>query len=270
MNNIDDAARRPVRSPVRHLALLAGGALMVVAAAGCNSNSKSASSSPAAAGQTAVTGSSSADVSATSPTPSSSADTSTAPHTSSTRPSTSSSTMAVHYSTRSANPSGARSALPTGHTYVPPPGFPAWCQSSNLTVSLAPRIASQGPSYFVIAVKNTGGPCTLFKVHPLVWIWSVPMGKPVQTLPMTEAAAGAPPMVMAANETKYSAVNLWPHFTPNGGGDPTYLAVIANPVPTSSMADQRNLWLPAGTRIDTNGPSLGAYKASPAGAMAGI
>lgn len=139
-----------------------------------------------------------------------------------------------------------------------------------MTVSLAPRIASQGASVFVIAVTNTGPPCTLFKIHPLVWVWSVPLGKPVQTL-ASEATAGAPPLVMAANETKYAAVNLWPHFAPNGGADPTYLAVIANPVPGGSgLADERDLWLPASTKIDTSGASLGPYKATPAEAIVGV
>jgi hypothetical protein len=117
----------------------------------------------------------------------------------------------------------------------------------------------------VIAVKNTGARCTLYSYMPYVWITAGASGAPEQTRPLVLSGLGGAPMVMAAGQTKYAAIDLDPDSSPNAVAGYTTLAVTANPTPDTSGKDVQELRLPATAKVAK--AKLGLYNDNPADAI---
>ena len=236
------------------IALLAGGALVAVAATGCASSAaKPAASGPAATSSSATSGAP-GTVASSAPggasTSGSAGGSSSAPAGGST-----SAPAAASSSAGGANGGGVPSAPPVSH---------GPCANANVNVSLAPAISGQKSSVFVIAVKNTGATCTLGPI-PYVWITKSATDASDQTRPLIPSVDPNKKNVILSGTTLYAAIDMLPGALATTTGTYGDLAVTANPSPATSGKDVQDVALPASTA--EGNAMLGVYALSPAGAI---
>lgn len=100
---------------------------------------------------------------------------------------------------------------------------------------------------------------------PYVWITAGAGGGPEQTRPLVPTGLGGAPMVLAAGQTKYAAIDLNPDSAANAVAGYTTLSVTANPTPDTSGKDVQDLKLPAPAKVAN--AKLGLYNDNPADAI---
>jgi len=244
------------------IALLAGGALVAVAATGCASSAaKPAASGPAATSSSAASGA-----------PSTAA--SSAPGGAS-----SSGPVGGSSSAPAGGDTSAPAAVPSsaggnnggngGSTTAPvaaPVSRPV-CANANVNVSLAPAVSGQKSSVFVIAVKNAGATCTLGPI-PYVWITKSPTDASDQARPLIPSVGTGKKNVILSGTTLYAAIDLLPGALATTTGNYGDLAVTANPTPDTSGKDVQDVALPASSA--EGNAMLGLYALTPASAISQI
>jgi hypothetical protein len=239
------------------IALLAGGALVAVAATGCASSAaKPAASGPAATSSSAASGAPSTMASSAPGAASSSG------------PAAASSSAAVGGNTPAPAAGAPSSAGGTngGSTTAPaaPPVSHPVCANANVNVSLAPAAPGQKSSVFVIAVKNTGSTCTLGPI-PYVWITKSPTDASDQTRPLIPSVDRSKKNVILSGTSLYAAIDLLPGALATTTGNYGDLAVTANPTPDTSGKDVQDVVLPASSA--EGNAMLGVYALSPSSAI---
>ncbi|MEZ0108086.1 hypothetical protein ABH920_002084 [Catenulispora sp. EB89] len=249
------------------IALLAGGALVAVAATGCASSAaKPAASGPAATSSSAASG---APSTAASSAPGG-ASSSGAAGGSTSAPAGDSTTAPAAASSSAGGTSGGNSGgtgVNGGAVPSAPPVSHAACGNANVNVSLAPAVSGQKSSVFVIAVKNTGATCTLGPI-PYVWITKSPTDASDQTRPLIPSVDTGKKNVILSGTTLYAAIDMLPGALATTTGNYGDLAVTANPTPSTSGKDVQDVVLPASTA--EGNAMLGVYALTPASAISQI
>lgn len=236
------------------IALLAGGALVAVAATGCASNSPK----PTASGPASTT---TAAPSAGTPSAPGGAPSSAAGGASSSAPAGGSSTAP--------NADASSSPAPAGGTTAPaaaPVDHPV-CKNADLNVSLAPAVDGQKSSVFVIAVKNVGPTCTVGPI-PYVWITKSPTDASDETRPLIPSVEPGKKNIILTGTTVYSAIDLLPDSLATTTGTYGDLAVTANPSPDTTGKDVQDVVLPGS--MAEGGAKLGVYANNPSLAISQI
>ncbi|WP_194911352.1 hypothetical protein [Catenulispora rubra] len=237
------------------IALLAGGALVAVAATGCSSSAaKPAASGPAATSSSATSG---APSTVATPAPGGASSSAAAGGTTSTPAAAPSSAgdNSGNGGNNGGGPTTAPAAAPVSH--------PA-CANATVNVSLAPAVSGQKSSVFVIAVKNTGATCTLGPI-PYVWITKSPTDASDETRPLIPGVDTGKKNVILSGTTLYAAIDLLPGALATTTGNYGDLAVTANPTPDTSGKDVQDVPLPASSA--EGGAKLSVYALSPASAI---
>ena len=186
------------------IALLAGGALVAVAATGCSSNpAKSAAAGPAAGSSSAPGAPGTSTTSMPSAPGSASSSSASAP------PGGASSSAAGAPSTGAPAAGGATTAAS-----APPVSHPA-CDNAQLNASLA-QGDGQSPAIAVIAVKNTGPTCLINPI-PYVWIVKSPTDPSDELRPLVPGGTPgtAKLQTILTNTTLYAAVDVNPNSVPD-------------------------------------------------------
>ena len=247
------------------IALLAGGALVAVAATGCSSNA----AKPTASGPVAATSAASGAPSTATSSTQGGASNST-PAGGSTSAPAGGSTSAPDHTAPSSNsvggdggPDGGPDGGSTTAPAAPPVSHPV-CANANLNVALAPAVSGQKSSVFVIAVKNAGSTCTLGPI-PYVWITKSPTDASDQTRPLIPDVDTGKKNVILSGTTLYAAIDLLPGALATTTGTYGDLAVTANPTPDTSGKDVQDVQLPAASA--EGGAKLGVYALTPAAAI---
>jgi hypothetical protein len=232
------------------IALLAGGALVAVAATGCSSSAKSAASgAPATSSATTSAASSAATAPSTPAAPGPPTVTVTAPG---------------GVTTTTAQAGGASTApAAAGDGNGAPADHPV-CDNAKVNASLAPRIAGQSDSVFVIAVKNVGPTCTLGPI-PYVWIEKSPTDASDSARPLIPSVDTGKKNIIVSGTTLYAAVDLLPGVLATATGDYSDLAVTASSDPNDSGKDVQDVQLPSA--LPAGGAKLGVYALTPASAI---
>jgi len=237
------------------IALLAGGALVAVAATGCSSSTKPAAAGPAASSATTPAG---AQNTATPSAPNTAAGgTSALSNGSTTAPAANSSAPSTHAVGGDAPTSApAQNPAPVSHPL---------CDNAKLNASLW-QDKGQPPTNPVIAVKNTGPTCMINPI-PYLWIVKSPTDASDQLRPLVPGGTPgtAKPQTFLSGTTLYAAVDLAPNSAPDTATGYSYLEVTANPTKDSSGKDVQDLRLPV--TINVSGPKLGVYATNPSNAL---
>lgn len=233
------------------IALLAGSALVAIAATGCSSNAAKPTASGPAAGTSASSGS-----------PGGTPSSGTAP--------ASDSAPAPAGGTSSAPNAGAPSSAPAGNVTTAPAAAPVShpvCANADLNASLASAVSGQKSSVAVIAVKNAGPTCTT-KPIPYVWISAGPGNGPEQTRPLIPSTDPSKQLTILSGTTIYAAIDLNPNSAGNAVAGYTFLDVTANPTRDTSGKDVQDLKLPAPAGVA--GAMLSVYADTPSLAISQI
>lgn len=243
------------------IALLAGGALVAVAATGCSSNAAKPTASGPVAATSAASGAPSTATSSTQGGASNSA-----PAGGSTSAAAGGSTSAPDHTAPSSNSVGGDGGPDGGSTTAPaaPPVSHPVCANADVNVALAPAVSGQKSSVFVIAVKNAGSTCTLGPI-PYVWITKSPTDASDQTRPLIPDVDTGKKNVILSGTTLYAAIDLLPGALATTTGTYGDLAVTANPTPDTSGKDVQDVQLPAASA--EGGAKLGVYALTPAAAI---
>ena len=243
------------------IALLAGGALVAVAATGCASSAaKPAASGPAATSSSAASG---APSTAASSAPGGAS--SSGPGASNSAPAGGNTSAPAAASSSAGGNNGVNGGA-VGAPSAPPASHPV-CANANVNVSLAPAVSGQKSSVFVIAVKNAGATCTLGPI-PYVWITKSPTDASNETRPLIPSVDTGKKNVILSGTTLYAAIDMLPGALATTTGDYGDLAVTANPTPDTSGKDVQDVVLPASTA--EGNAMLGVYALTPAGAISQI
>ncbi|MEY9929382.1 hypothetical protein ABH926_004022 [Catenulispora sp. GP43] len=246
------------------IALLAGGALVAVAATGCASSAKPAAASPAAGSSTTAA----APSTTTSAAPGNASSSAPAGGSSSSPAGGSSSAPATGATSSTGSNSGSSGGSNGGSTggsnAAAPVSHPA-CDNAKLNASLF-QDQGQPPTNPIIAVKNTGPTCMINAI-PYLWIVKSPTDASDELRPLIPggAAGTAQPSTFLSGTTLYAAVDLDPGSASGNSAGYSYLEVTANPTKDSSGKDVQDLQLP--NSMNVSGPKLGVYATNPSNAL---
>ncbi|MBS2534312.1 hypothetical protein KGQ20_16190 [Catenulispora sp. NF23] len=244
---------------LNRIALLAGGALVAVAATGCSSSTKSAGAGPATSPTNASGTTAAASTSASVPNTTAGSTSAPAGGSASTPPAAGNTPPSTNSGVNGGEVGNGSTTAPAANT--PPP---AACQNASLNASLAPSIPGQKSSVFVIAVKNTGQTCTLGPI-PYVWITKSPTDVSDEARPLIPGVDTGKKNIILSGTTLYAAIDLLPGNLASTTGNYGDLAVTANPTPNTSGKDVQDVVIPAGSA--EGNAKLGVYALNPASAI---
>ncbi|WP_194895584.1 hypothetical protein [Catenulispora pinisilvae] len=244
---------------LNRIALLAGGALVAVAATGCSSSTKSAAAGPATSPTNASGTTAAASTSASVPNTTAGSTSAPTGGSASTPPGAGNTPPSANNGVNGGEVGGGSTTAPAANT--PPP---AACDNAKLNASLAPSMPGQKSSVFVIAVKNAGSTCTLGPI-PYVWITKSPTDVSDETRPLIPSVDTGKKNIILSGTTLYAAIDLLPGNLASTTGNYGDLAVTANPTPDSSGKDVQDVVIPAGSAA--GGAKLGVYALNPTSAV---
>jgi hypothetical protein len=240
------------------IALLAGSALVAVAATGCASSAKPAAAGPAASSPATAAAPSTSASSA----PAAPASSAPAAGSSSSAAGGSSSAPAAGGSSSTGSNSGSTGGSSGGSNAAAPVSHPV-CDNAALNASLY-QDYKEPPTYAIIAVKNTGPTCLINPI-PYLWIVKSPTDASDELRPLVPGGTPgtAKLQTILSGTTLYAAVDLDPQSAPTTDTTVSYgyLEVTANPTKESSGKDVQDVQL--STAVYVNGPKLGVYANNP-------